>query len=130
MNLHAIAGPVISAINPTQTVDIATGSGVTQAADFSVTPNYSIASFPAQIQALTGRELRHVDALNIQGTMRSLYLYGNVTGVLRFSQTNGSLVKFADGSIWMCFAEFEPWSVTAGWCKIGVMSQQASVWPG
>jgi hypothetical protein len=130
LNLHAIVGPIVSAINPTQIIQIAMGSGYATAADGTLTASYESASFPAQIQALTGRELRHVDALNIQGTMRALYLYGNVTGIIRFSQTNGSLVKFPDGSVWMCFVEFEPWSVTAGWCKIGVLSQQTSVWPG
>lgn len=129
MNLHAIVGPIVSAINPTQTVQIAMGSSYTQNADFSRTPVYSIVSAPAQIQALIGSDLRAVEALNVEGTLRALYLYGNVTGLIRASQKNGSLVKFADGSVWMVFVEFEPWNVTAGWSKVGVVQQLGNVWP-
>ena len=128
MNLHSVVAPIIAAVNPNQTVNIKTSNGFTQSADFTRTPNYTTASAPAQIQALTGRELRLLDALMIQGTMRAVYFYGDVTGLIRASQSNGSLVQFPDGSVWMVVHELEPWSVTAGWCKCAVSEQQASVW--
>lgn len=130
MNLHGIVAPIIAAVNPNQQVQIATGTGSTTALDGTRTPSYSIQSVPAQIQALTSPELRMVDNLNVQGDVRAVYFYGDVTGLLRASQVNGTLVKFADGSVWMVFVEFEPWGTTAGWSKVGVNRQQASVWPG
>ena len=130
MNLHSIVGPIIGSVNPNQTVQIATGVGSTTASDGTRTPSYSITSTPAQIQALTGPELRQVENLGVEGTKRGIYFYGNVVGLIRASQTNGTLVQFADGSVWMVFVEFEPWSATAGWSKVGVVRQQSSVWPG
>lgn len=128
MNLHAIVAPVIGVVNPNQTVSLQTGTSYTIAADGTRTPVYSIVSMPAQIQALSGKDLRQVENLGQQGTQRALYLYGDVTGLIRASQQNGSLVKFSDGSVWMVFAELEPFSTTAGWCKVAVAQQQASVW--
>src|SRR5579863_7272770 len=123
MNLHAVAGPVVGAINPIVTVQLQTGMTATTAADGTVTPVYSTISVPAQIQALTGKDLRQIASLNLEGTLRAIYFYGAVTGLIRASQTNGTLVTFPDGSNWMVFIEFEPWSATAGWSKVGVVRQ-------
>ena len=129
MNLHSIVAPIIGVVNPNITVQIGTGTGSTTAPDGTRTPVYTAGSMLAQIQALTGKDLRQIENIGQQGTLRAIYLYGDVTGLIRASQQNGSLLKLPDGSVWMVFAELEPWSITAGWCKVAVVQQQASVWP-
>lgn len=130
MNLHAIAGPIVSAINPTQTVSLQTGTTSTTASDGTVTPIYETTTVPAQIQALSGKDLRQIEGLNLQGTLRAIYFYGNVTGLIRASQSNGSLVTFPDSSVWMVAQVLETWGegLTGGngWCKCVVVAQNGS----
>lgn len=74
--------------------------------------------------------MRQIDGLNLQGTLRAIYFYGNVTGLIRASQTNGSLVTFPDNSVWMVAQVLETWGegLTGGngWCKCVVVAQNGS----
>lgn len=53
----------------------------------------------AQIQPISSRDLQHLDGLNLNGTMRSFYLYGAVDCVTRVTKGGGDLIDVAAGSV-------------------------------
>jgi len=71
----------------------------------------------ADIQALSTKDLRQIDGLNLQGTLRAIYLNGAVAGLVRPTQQGGDIITFPDGTVWLVNQVLEPWSLTAGWCK-------------
>ncbi|HEY8838136.1 MAG TPA: hypothetical protein VIO16_10765, partial [Dehalococcoidia bacterium] len=75
MNLQQIANAAITAINPNfpATLFISTGSTVT---NFKQTPAYAQTPISAQVQPLTTGDLWRLDALNIQGASKAIYLNG------------------------------------------------------
>lgn len=82
-------------VAPSQTVDsetmAANGSGQRQAA-LTTFPGLSM-----QVQAVTGEDLRLVDALNIQETVRVVYMNGAVQGVQRPDARGGDLLMIPTG---------------------------------
>ena len=48
---------------------------------------------PAQIQALDANDIKQLDGLNIQGTVRAIYLRGVLAGVVRPDGTGGDLIQ-------------------------------------
>ena len=72
----------------------------------------------AQIQAMSTRDLRQVDSLNLQGTMSAIYLSGEISAIVRPSNRGGDLIIFPDGSVYLVNLVTEPWSLTAGWTKV------------
>lgn len=128
MNLHGIVAPYIGAVNPQVPVTIRFSIGNTTAADGTQIPSYSApVAMQAQIQALTYRDLQQLDGLNLNGTRRGIYLYGDVQGVVRVSQKGGDLVTFPDGSVWLVALALETWAgADGGWCKVAATLQDGS----
>lgn len=82
-------------------------------------------SVKAQIQALSGSDLRHVDGLNMQGVMRSVYMYGNAVGVVRADQLGGDILVFPEcaggcSKNWLITQVIETWP---DWCHVIVTLQ-------
>ena len=126
MNLHAIVRSIILAVNPDRAGTWRRSSGSTTAADGTRTPTYIDTVVQLQIQALTGRDLSHLNMLNIQGVQRVVYMYSNVQGVVRVDNKGGDLLLFPQdlgGTVntWKVVVVLETWS--EGWCKIGVTLQ-------
>jgi hypothetical protein len=122
MNLHAIAGPIVAAVNPTIVGQLRVSIGTTIDAAGARSPLFETVNDVAmQVQALTGPELAHVDGLNIQGTKRAVYLYGDVQGVNRPAAKGGDMLVF-NGRIWLVVAVLETWD-RAEWCKVAVVEQ-------
>lgn len=125
MNLHAVAGPAVAVVNPTILGTLKVSTGNTTNADFSRTPTYATyANIPMQVQALSGEEIRHVDALNIQGVVRSVWMNGNVEGLDRAAGKGGDLLVF-NGQTWLVVAVSETWDAS-GWCHVIVKLQDGS----
>ena len=85
----------------------------------------------AQAQPITTGDLRKLDALNLQGKFVGMYLFGKINGIVRATQQGGDLITVASGAyvgVWLVKAVLEGWD-SAGWCKVAVVQQQASVWP-
>ena len=116
MNLHGIVSAYIGAINPNETLTIQQSTGSTQNADYTRTPTFTSVSLIAQVQALSSGDLRLVEALNIQGVHRKVYVNGQFSGVVRATQQGGDLVTRGDGSVWKITQVAEPFD-TAGWCS-------------
>ncbi len=124
MNLHAIAGPIVGIVNPNKVGRLSLSTGYATAANGKQAPRYDAFDDQVmQVQALTGPELRQLDALNIEGTRRAVYLYDNVEGVNRPRDKGGDLLEF-DCETWLVVTVLEAWDV---WCKVAVVLQKDGV---
>lgn len=121
MNLHGLAVAAISLVNPQVPVQVRFSMGNTIGADGFQVPTFS-APVPmrAQIQPLTFRDIQQVAGLNLQGTRRALYLFGEADGLVRVSQKGGDLITFPDGSVYLVAIVLEQWP---DWCKVAVTLQ-------
>jgi len=126
MNLHAVTRGTITSVNADQ-IGIwrkSTGNSVTPGG--RVIPLYDdVTPVPIQVQALSGRDLRHVNYLGVQGVRRSVYMYGNVQGINRPNNQGGDLLVFAEvpgdtSKTWLVAIVFETWP---DWCRVGVSLQ-------
>lgn len=79
---------------------------------------------PCQIQAASGDDLKQLDAMNIQGQHRSVYLFGSWAAVVRADQKGGDLIILPDSTIWLCTMSLEDWP---GWCKLAITRQLNAV---
>jgi hypothetical protein len=122
MNLAAVANGAITTINPNTTVVVSISTGYTKNADFRRTPTYINYTFQAQIQPLTGRDLRQVEGLNLQGTLRAIYLYGDIEGVIRYLEKGGDIITDELNRQWLVNQVLETW---ADWCKVVVTLQNS-----
>lgn len=83
-------------------------------------------TLPAQVQALSSRDLRQIEGLNLQGTLRALYINGTLDGAVRPLLKGGDLVTLLDGTVWLVTVVPEPWNLTAGWTKAIITLQNDS----
>lgn len=120
MNLHGIAGPIIAAVNPMILATIKYSDGYEIGPGRKQIPKYRVVpDVQAQVQPLSAGDLKHLEAQNIQGVQRSVYLYGDIQGVVRPAEKGGDLLVFG-GQVWLVTAVFETWP---DWCKVGVTLQ-------
>lgn len=73
-----------------------------------------------QVQALAAEEIQHLDALNIQGERRGLYINGRIDGLIRQDNKGGDLVTTTDGVVWLVAHMLEYWP---DWCKAAIVRQ-------
>jgi len=108
MNLHNIVAGAIANVNPFIDGWLSKNEGYTVNQDYSRTP--SITTYPAklQVQAATEDMLKFASSQSIQGTLRSVYLYGNWTASQRPDQFGGDIVKF-DNKEWLIIQVLEHW---------------------
>ena len=74
----------------------------------------------AQVQALTYRDLRQLEGLNLNGTRRGIYLYGDAQGVQRVNRRGGDLIVTRTGNVWLVAIALETWT---HWCKVAATLQ-------
>lgn len=126
MNLRDIANAATQAINPNTTGDVWRSTGYSTAGDGTRTPSFARMMLGAQmqVQAATGRELEHLDSLNIQGIIRAVYVDGAIQGANRSMNTGGDILNFTDpaGVWWLVAHVLEPWS-GSGWTKVACTMQ-------
>lgn len=127
MNLRGIANAAIQSINPNtpMTVRISDGTYNIDPLTLRQVPNYLEYPAMGNIQALDGDDLSQVNNLNIQGTIRAIYLYGNVSGVIRPDGVSVSRLIFTSNESGICkerewnvFKVLESWST---WCKVAAV---------
>lgn len=128
MNLHSIVSPYIGVVNPQQVVTVRISAGYTTGADGARTPSYS-ASYQAQaqIQAMSSRDLRQVDGLNLQGTLSAIYLLGDIEGIVRPAVKGGDLITFPNGDVYLVVVALENWGASYSpgeqWSKVAAQLQ-------
>ena len=120
MDLRGIANGVSSTVNPNKTVTVRRSTGYTIGAGRKQVPSYaSPVTGPGQIQALDANDIKQLDGLNIQGTVRAIYLRGVLAGVVRPDGTGGDLVE-VDGQTWLVVKVLEGWPT---WTKAAIVLQ-------
>jgi hypothetical protein len=128
MNLRALANAATQLINPNIPVVVKLPVGITiDPLTRRQVPGYADVSVLGQVQALDGDDLKHMAGLNIQGTLRAVYLYGNVGGVIRPDQQPSARLVFTTNESgvtkareWSVFKVLEAWP---DWCKVAVVYQ-------
>lgn len=122
MNVRQLANSAITAVNPNTVVSVLKSTGYTVDANRRQVPSYAAAvTGPAQVQALSGSDLKQLEGLNIQGVMRAIYLRGVLAGVIRPDSTGGDLILIDDQK-WLVAKVLEPW---AGWTKAVIVLQES-----
>lgn len=129
INLHGAVRGAINAVNPDVLGTWRESTGSTTDAAGRVTPTYEDhTDVPMQVQALSGRDLKHTDFLSMQGVKRAVYLFGTVQGVSRPQVKGGDILRFSMGNgdrvrEWLVVVELEQWNPNGTWCKVGVVLQ-------
>lgn len=122
MDLRGIANGVSSTVNPNKTVIVRRSTGFTVGTGRKQVPTYADpVTGPGQIQALDANDIKQLDGLNIQGTVRAIYLRGALAGVIRPDQTGGDTVE-VDGQVWLVVKVLEGWPT---WTKAAIVLQGA-----
>ena len=120
MDLRGIANGVTATVNPNKTVTVRRSTGYTIGAGRKQVPGYADpVTGPGQIQALDANDIKQLDGLNIQGTVRAIYLRGVLAGVVRPDGTGGDLVE-VDGQTWLVVKVLEGWPT---WTKAAICLQ-------
>lgn len=122
MDLRGLANGVTSTINPNETVTVLRSTGYTIGAGAKQVPAFAApVTGPAQVQALDANDIKQLDGLNIQGTIRAIYLRGTLAGVVRPNQTGGDIVKRKnDSETWLVVKVLESWP---DWTKAAITLQ-------
>lgn len=120
MDLRGLANGVTATVNPNRTVTVRRSTGYTIGAGRKQVPAYADpVTGPAQIQALDANDIKQLDGLNIQGTVRAIYLRGVLAGVVRPDGTGGDIVQI-DGQEWLVVKVLEGWPT---WTKAAIVLQ-------
>jgi hypothetical protein len=125
MNLRGLANQLTSQINPNQAITWVQNTGYTTNAAGKRTPTTTSSSISAQVQALSGRDLDHMDGMNVQGVMRTVFMYGNPQGVVRVDSKGGDMLQFPEipggaNRNWLVTQVIETWP---DWAKVVVTLQ-------
>jgi hypothetical protein len=125
MNLQDVACECIQDINSNVEATWYQSTGNTSNADGSVTPEYAPGvTVSVQMQAVTSRDLRHTDALNLQGQFVHIWLDGMAQTIVQLTQQGGD--KFViNGQTWLTIPMPEQWQ-GPGWTHCIVQLQVQS----
>ncbi len=122
MNLRTIANRATRGINPNIAATVQVSLPYTTAANGRQQPVYAPpAPVTLQAQALSKREVEHLDSMNMSNATRAVYADIQLTGVDRTTRSGGDLLTF-EGATWLVIAVLEAWT-TAGWCKVALARQ-------
>lgn len=130
LNLHNIARPLIQAVNADTRCLYLKSTGFTPNAAGKQIPAYAPPlSVWAQIQPPSSADLKHMEYMNIQGTTRAAWLYGDPQGISRVDARGGDLLQFPQytgmpNDNWLIAKPDETWPVGDGdWSKIFLVLQ-------
>lgn len=130
LNLHSLVRGAVQSVNADTQCAYLKSVGYTVDATGLQKPTYAAPmTVYAQIQPPSGRDLRHMEFLNIQGTTRVAFLFGDAQGVSRVDARGGDLLQFpqytgAPVDNWLVVIPDETWSVGDGdWSKIFLVLQ-------
>jgi hypothetical protein len=123
MNLHGIVSGAIGAVNPPKAAVLKICTGSTTSGPGRRTPTYAAdVTVSAQVQDLSQKDLQHLDALNVQGSEKVIYLNGALSGMNRPKGTGPDLVVLGSET-WMVTAVLEQWD---DWAKVAVTLQNGA----
>jgi hypothetical protein len=127
MNLHGIASPYISSVNPFTSVSLQISTGSTVRADFVPVPAYAApVTVLGQIQPISTRDLAQLEGINLGGVKWKIYLNGAINGIVRPEKLGGDLVTITTGQhqgVWLVVAVLEAWK---NWAVAAIVQQNGS----
>jgi hypothetical protein len=124
VNLRALANVATRGVNPNIAASLLVSTGYSTAPNGKQQPAYAPpVPVTLQAQALSKKEVEHLDSMNLSNATRAVYANRSLTGVDRVKQSGGDLLAFG-GEKWLVIAVLEDWSLTAGWCKVAIARQK------
>ena len=132
MNLRNVANGVTKTINANFPATLLISLPPT-VVKFVPQPTYHQNGVLAQVQPLSSRDSRLLDALNIQGAEKAIYINGPMLAISRIKKFGGDLIVFPDGTLpegntWLVMAQLELWG-SGLWSKCGVILQDDIIIP-
>ena len=121
MNLRGIANGLTSRINPNVAGVFQFNTGFTTLPGGKRIQSYNNVDVSVQFQELSSTDLKQIDAVNIQGILRSAYLNGNFNGVNRPEQKGGDILLVGNDK-WLVVKVPELWP---DWCRVIVNLQRS-----
>ena len=123
MHIRSIANQLSNAVSLNRPVTLLKSAGYTIGAGQRQIPVYaSPITGWGQIQALDSSDLQHDADLNIQSSIRALYVYGPLAGAIRPNDQGGDLVEI-NGQTWLVVKVLETWPA---WTKVMIVLQEPS----
>lgn len=125
MNIRGMANQAIQVVNPNIPAIWLQANGYTTNSAGIQTPVQISNSILVQVQGVDGTDLKHIDALNIQGVFRSVVMYGNPQGAVRIDARGGDILQFpetpsATVQNWKVIRVNETWDI---WARVLVTLQ-------
>lgn len=126
MNLRGIANRFTQNVNPNTQITVRVPNGYEiDPETIRQVPVFIAEQASANIQALDGDDLKQIAGLNMQGSLRAVYLYGAIAGLVRPDSEPNAEMVFAHGGLsgtWGVFKVLETWQ---NWCKVAVVFQES-----
>jgi hypothetical protein len=130
LNLHCAVRQVIPAINSDITGYWYQSKGSVQSSTGRQQPTYNLPiTVQCQVQPPSGRDLKFVDYLQLQGVIRTVWMFSDPQSIVRVNQTGNDLLMFpqwtgAPNDVWMIATMDESWAVVNnGWSKVYAVLQ-------
>ena len=122
MDIRGIVNGATSCINPNEPVTVLRSTGYTIGTGAKQVPQYAAGELASgQIQALDSDDLKQLDGLNIQGTLRAIYIRGSLIGASRPNVTGGDIVqRGTPAKNWLVVKVLESWP---DWTKAVIVLQ-------
>jgi len=120
MNLNAIAGNVINAVNEDIPAILYQNIGYRTLANSHRVAKYAngVAAL-VQVQSASSGDLRKLEGMNIQGVDTTVYMNGALSANVRVLAKGNDLIKFRN-QCWLVVAVLERWP---DWAKLAVTLQ-------
>lgn len=124
MNLHGIVAGAVGAINPLVVVKIEVSTGNTPGDDGIPIPTYARPIYvKAQIQPLSGGDIRQLEFLNLQGEFKGIYIDGHIDGLVRSKNKGGDKITMPNGDVYLVTTDLESWP---DWTKVAATLQNGA----
>ncbi len=130
LNLHSAVRGMIQAVNADISATYLQSTGYTLNASGQQVATYAQAkTVQIQVQPPSGRDLQHMEFLNLQGVVRTVFLYSNPQAVDRINVQGGDLLQFPQFhgepiDNWLVTYVDQTWDVgLTGWTKLIVTLQ-------
>lgn len=125
MDLHGLASPVVSVVNPPTEAILYRSVGFVTSPSGKQEPSYAPpVTGEVQVQPLSGPQLQHLNNMNISGVLRKAYLHGDWESVVRRDLKGGDKFVFSHagivGGTWLVVQVLETWP---DWCCVGLQLQ-------
>lgn len=126
INVRGIANAAIQQVNPNIAAQYIKALNFTTDAAGVQTPTYAAsATVQIQAQAATGKDLKHVEKINMQSVYKNVRMFGDAQGVVRAEAKGGDLFQFPNVPggpvhVWLVLAVVETWPT---WCSVLAVMQ-------